>query len=74
MNQMDGLSLTKKRLATNKTRTEEGGAILFNPSVTERGGITEAFRIFTGRAKPTKKLSLRARRGRIVAESQDNRE
>ncbi|KAH9830055.1 uncharacterized protein C8Q71DRAFT_691735, partial [Rhodofomes roseus] len=42
----DGLTLTKKRLDINAKAIESGDAVTFNPSVTERGGLTEAFRVF----------------------------
>ncbi|EPS98431.1 hypothetical protein FOMPIDRAFT_58886, partial [Fomitopsis schrenkii] len=45
--QEDGLTLTTKRHGKNREAKENGSAILFNPTVTERGGLTENFRIFT---------------------------
>ncbi|KAH9831843.1 uncharacterized protein C8Q71DRAFT_688833, partial [Rhodofomes roseus] len=43
----DGLTLTKRRKEANvKALDSKGAAVTFDPSVTERGGIAEAIRVF----------------------------
>ncbi|KAH9840141.1 uncharacterized protein C8Q71DRAFT_687658, partial [Rhodofomes roseus] len=43
----DGLTLTRNRKKANaKAHDEKGVEATFDPSITERGGIAEAFRIF----------------------------
>ncbi|KAH9839781.1 uncharacterized protein C8Q71DRAFT_677175, partial [Rhodofomes roseus] len=42
----DGLSLTQHRKDSNAEALDNDGEVVFNPSVTERGGIAETFRLF----------------------------
>ncbi|KAH9841158.1 uncharacterized protein C8Q71DRAFT_682287, partial [Rhodofomes roseus] len=42
----DGLTLTKRRMSANKRARQEKGPTTFNPSITERGEVDEAFRVF----------------------------
>ncbi|EPS93989.1 hypothetical protein FOMPIDRAFT_1135091, partial [Fomitopsis schrenkii] len=43
----DGLSLTKRRQNINETSLEDGGTLTFDPSLTQRGDLEAAFRVFT---------------------------
>lgn len=43
----DTLSLTPNRKARNSNDREEGSGILFDPTITCKGGIDECFRVFT---------------------------
>jgi exonuclease III len=43
----DGLSLTKRRTAMNRKAKQEGGAILFDPTITNKDDLAECFRTFT---------------------------
>ncbi|KAH9830777.1 uncharacterized protein C8Q71DRAFT_716273, partial [Rhodofomes roseus] len=63
----DGLTLTKKRLEANTKAVEKGDAVTFNPSVTEHGGITEAFRVFVDKENITNPPAVRPRRGLTIA-------
>ncbi|KAH9833137.1 uncharacterized protein C8Q71DRAFT_689048, partial [Rhodofomes roseus] len=42
----DNLTLTRRRKEANVEAKETKGAVTFNPSVTEQGGIKEALRVF----------------------------
>ncbi|KAH9832282.1 uncharacterized protein C8Q71DRAFT_679175, partial [Rhodofomes roseus] len=42
----DGLTLTTKRRDDNQKALDEKGDVTFDPSLTERGGISETFRVF----------------------------
>ncbi|EPS94794.1 hypothetical protein FOMPIDRAFT_25316, partial [Fomitopsis schrenkii] len=65
---MDGLTLTRRREERNKEALDEDGTITFNPSVTERGGISEAFRIFVDPSMHDKPPAVRRKRGIQVNE------
>ena len=43
----DGLSLTQSRVASQQSALTQGGAVPFNPSLMERGSISDIFRVFT---------------------------
>ncbi|KAH9830494.1 uncharacterized protein C8Q71DRAFT_677734, partial [Rhodofomes roseus] len=45
-NTQDGLTITPKRRGDNETALQEGGEVIFDPSITARGGASEAIRIF----------------------------
>ncbi|EPS93003.1 hypothetical protein FOMPIDRAFT_1091276, partial [Fomitopsis schrenkii] len=42
----DGMSLTRKRQDTNTVALAEGGTLTFDPSLTTRGELSDAFRVF----------------------------
>ncbi|EPS97911.1 hypothetical protein FOMPIDRAFT_1127587, partial [Fomitopsis schrenkii] len=42
----DGLSLTKQRQDHNSAALDEGGTLTFDPTVTQRGELGDAFRAF----------------------------
>ncbi|TFY52956.1 hypothetical protein EVJ58_g9721 [Rhodofomes roseus] len=66
----DGLSLTKRRKDANDKALQEQGDILFDPSVTTRGPIHEAFRVFVDPSVHDMPPAVRERRGRIVNEEE----
>ncbi|KAH9832068.1 uncharacterized protein C8Q71DRAFT_695173, partial [Rhodofomes roseus] len=66
----DRLTLTKSRKEANtKALDKNGEYVTFDPSVTERGGIAEAFRVFVDEDNIDNPPAIRARRG-IVVESE----
>ncbi|KAH9834578.1 uncharacterized protein C8Q71DRAFT_687641, partial [Rhodofomes roseus] len=62
----DGLSLTKRRKETNANALQDKGDVLFDPSLTTRGPVEEAFRVFVDPEVHEKPPAIRERRGRIV--------
>ena len=64
----DGLTLTKKRITENIHALQQGNKITFDPTVTERGDLTEAFRVFTEDQAINRPPALRQARGRTVEE------
>ena len=62
----DNLTLTRSRLSLQKSALDNGGDVLFNPSVTERGSVSEAFRVFTDPAIRGFPPAIRAPRGIVV--------
>ncbi|KAH9838264.1 uncharacterized protein C8Q71DRAFT_682019, partial [Rhodofomes roseus] len=63
----DGLTLTRRRKEQNiKALDEAQGDITFDPSLTSRGHVTEAFRAFVDPNVHDEPPAIRARRGRIV--------
>ncbi|KAH9831667.1 uncharacterized protein C8Q71DRAFT_715041, partial [Rhodofomes roseus] len=64
----DNLTLTKRRKESNTQAAETKGAVTFNPSVTERGGIKEALRVFVDEENILNPPAIRPRKGIIVEE------
>ncbi|KAH9829014.1 uncharacterized protein C8Q71DRAFT_718783, partial [Rhodofomes roseus] len=62
----DGLTLTSKCLDANTEALESEGVVTFNPSLTERGSIMEAMRVFVDPSVHDEPPAIRARAGRIV--------
>ena len=62
----DNLSLTPTRKATQKEAVSTDGTVLFDPSLTERGSVSEAFRAFTNPSIRDFPPAIRPRRGLIV--------
>ncbi|EPS95585.1 hypothetical protein FOMPIDRAFT_48592 [Fomitopsis schrenkii] len=62
----DGLSLTKRREERNEDAFNEGGILTFNPSITQRGELENAFRVFVDPAVHNEPPATRRARGRIV--------
>ncbi|EPS93461.1 hypothetical protein FOMPIDRAFT_17746, partial [Fomitopsis schrenkii] len=42
----DSLTLTKRRNEMNADAMTDGGTLTFNPSITQRGDLSDAFRVF----------------------------
>ncbi|KAH9829972.1 uncharacterized protein C8Q71DRAFT_681820, partial [Rhodofomes roseus] len=59
----DGLTLTTKKLKENMEALDKDKAATFNPSVTERGGLSEAFRVFVDNENIDNPPAVRPRRG-----------
>ncbi|TFY58490.1 hypothetical protein EVJ58_g6390 [Rhodofomes roseus] len=64
----DNLSLTKNRRAANTEALKNKGDVLFDPSLTTRGPLQEAFRAFVDPSVHDKPPAIREKRGRIVNE------
>lgn len=64
----DGLTLTRRRKNANSAARQDGGTLVFDPSLTHRAPIHEAFRVFVDPAVHDKPPAIRQRRGRIVHE------
>ncbi|TFY53337.1 hypothetical protein EVJ58_g9508 [Rhodofomes roseus] len=65
----DGLTLTTKRHEANaKTLEEAEGDMIFDPSLTNRGPIMEAFRVFVDPSVHNEPPAIRARPGRVILE------
>ncbi|KAH9922128.1 uncharacterized protein B0H18DRAFT_1121140 [Fomitopsis serialis] len=65
----DGLTLTRRRLERNEeAELDKGDVLVFNPSVTSNGGLSEAFRIFVNPSTLTKPPAIRRRPGVPVPE------
>ncbi|KAH9911756.1 uncharacterized protein B0H18DRAFT_891831, partial [Fomitopsis serialis] len=64
----DGLSLTRRRREVNETALLSEDSVTFDPSVTSRGNITEAFRAFVDTTVHDAPPAIRRRPGRTVAE------
>ncbi|KAH9839738.1 uncharacterized protein C8Q71DRAFT_695073, partial [Rhodofomes roseus] len=62
----DGLSLTRNRKTANQKAIQENGDVLFDPSLTTRGPLEEAFRVFVNPDTHDNPPAIRERRGRIV--------
>ncbi|KAH9836137.1 uncharacterized protein C8Q71DRAFT_708925, partial [Rhodofomes roseus] len=62
----DNLTLTKKRKEKNMKAIEEGGQAIFDPSLTLRGGVAEAFRVFTDAPTLNNPPAIRQKVGRTV--------
>ncbi|KAH9837260.1 uncharacterized protein C8Q71DRAFT_707100, partial [Rhodofomes roseus] len=63
----DGLTLTRRRKDKNEQALEEAeGDVVFDPSLTSRGHIAEAFRVFVDPRVHDEPPAIRAKRGRIV--------
>ncbi len=69
----DGLSLTKRRLSRNRTAAEEGGRVLFDPSVADGPVLASCFRIFVSKGDAGLAEALPAIRpgGRFQVEAED---
>ncbi|EPT02406.1 hypothetical protein FOMPIDRAFT_1092838, partial [Fomitopsis schrenkii] len=65
----DDLTLTHHRREKNKTAQEEKkGTLIIDPSVTARGGIAEAFRVFVHPDQQQWPPAIRPPRGLVVAQ------
>ncbi|KAH9926055.1 uncharacterized protein B0H18DRAFT_876799, partial [Fomitopsis serialis] len=62
----DGLSLTRRRKEKNDKALEDDEVITFDPSLTCRGPLDEAFRVFVDPTVHDQPPAIRQRRGRIV--------
>ncbi|EPS94061.1 hypothetical protein FOMPIDRAFT_1104305, partial [Fomitopsis schrenkii] len=65
-NPLDGLSLTKHRQEANDKALTEGGTLTFDPSLTQKGDLSTAFRVFVDPAVHDEPPAIRRARGRIV--------
>ncbi|EPS93198.1 hypothetical protein FOMPIDRAFT_1136675, partial [Fomitopsis schrenkii] len=65
---IDGLTLTKRRHDRNTEALGEGDEVTFNPSVTERDGISKAFRIFVDPTVHERPPAMRPERGIQIQE------
>ncbi|KAH9835049.1 uncharacterized protein C8Q71DRAFT_676677, partial [Rhodofomes roseus] len=64
----DGLTLTRRRKDKNAHALVEDGETTFNPSLTTRGPLSEAIRVFVDPSVHSAPPAIRQRRGRIVEE------
>ncbi|KAH9923549.1 uncharacterized protein B0H18DRAFT_839941, partial [Fomitopsis serialis] len=62
----DGLSHTRTRRIDNIKAHGAGQPVCFDPSITERGDLSEAFRVFVHPDTHDRPPALRTRRGRVV--------
>ncbi|EPS92746.1 hypothetical protein FOMPIDRAFT_1137360 [Fomitopsis schrenkii] len=63
----DGLTLTRRRKRRNQDMLETSeGDFVFDPSVTEKGELSEAFRVFVEEDTTRHPPALRPARGRVV--------
>ncbi|EPT02326.1 hypothetical protein FOMPIDRAFT_1118617, partial [Fomitopsis schrenkii] len=67
---IDGLTLTKRRKERNTEALKEDKEVTFNPSVTEREGLSKAFRIFVDPTVHDKPPAMRPKRGIQVQEEE----
>ena len=62
----DGLTLTKRRKDANVTALADNGTLIFDPTVTQHGDLSEAFRAFVDPHVHDEPPAVRRARGRIV--------
>lgn len=63
---LDGLTLTKRRLEANAEAMTSGGAMTFNPSLTQSGDLGQAIRVFVDPSVHDEPPASRRARGRVV--------
>ncbi|KAH9839014.1 uncharacterized protein C8Q71DRAFT_683262, partial [Rhodofomes roseus] len=62
----DGLTLTSKRIEANAVALESEGETIFDPTLTSRGPVMEAVRVFVDPRVHDEPPAIRARSGRVV--------